>query len=169
MMPSLIKGRFLRTNKNLGVSNSAVQHLFSNQRAEDPLITFMSCVKHPTAGQYKEKTKSGFIFRCKKCNAERVHKSRKEQVKKLKLHFGGKCSKCGYSKYLECLDFHHLDPSEKEFSLSDNRSGKSFKKMLDEASKCALLCCRCHREEHVENFGRMELSVSSARLLTEEK
>jgi hypothetical protein len=110
----------------------------------------MACLKHPNTPTYLEKVKTAIIERCKKCRSERVSKSRKEQIKKLKLHFGGKCTKCGYNKYLQALDFHHLDPKEKEFGLGENRSGRSFKKMIEEASKCALLCCRCHREVHIE-------------------
>jgi hypothetical protein len=83
----------------------------------------MACLKHPNTPTYLEKVKTAIIERCKKC---------------------------GYNKYLQALDFHHLDPKEKEFGLGENRSGRSFKKMIEEASKCALLCCRCHREVHIE-------------------
>lgn len=110
----------------------------------------MTCLKHPNSFVYVEKTKTGLLLRCKKCRSERVSKSRKEQIKKLKLHFGGKCIKCGYDKYLQALDFHHQDPNQKEFGLGENRSGRSYKRMIEEASKCDLLCCRCHREFHIE-------------------
>ena len=29
---------------------------------------------------------------------------------------GGKCEICGYNKNLSALEFHHKDPSEKEFT-----------------------------------------------------
>ena len=32
--------------------------------------------------------------------------------------FGGKCGICGYNKCIEALEFHHLDPSQKEFTLT---------------------------------------------------
>lgn len=110
----------------------------------------MPCKKHLDATYRLEKTKTGFIKRCRKCTSERVHKSRKLQLKKLKIYFGGKCIECGYNKYLEVLDFHHINPNTKEFALSDNRSGRSFVRMLQEAKKCELLCCRCHREKHIK-------------------
>ena len=28
---------------------------------------------------------------------------------------GGKCCVCGYNKCIEALEFHHLDPSQKDF------------------------------------------------------
>lgn len=31
---------------------------------------------------------------------------------------GGKCSVCGYSKCKGALEFHHLDPKEKDFGIS---------------------------------------------------
>ncbi len=48
------------------------------------------------------------------------------------------CSRCGYSKSLAALDFHHLDPSKKD----------GLVKSVKEARKCVLICANCHREEH---------------------
>lgn len=33
---------------------------------------------------------------------------------------GGKCSICGYNKSLRALQFHHLNPKEKDFALTKN-------------------------------------------------
>lgn len=55
---------------------------------------------------------------------------------------------CGYSKCIEALEFHHLDPTEKEFEISDRRSWEALTAELD---KCILLCANCHREYHSEN------------------
>lgn len=71
--------------------------------------------------------------------------------KKLQLveYKGGKCVCCGYSKPIpSCYDFHHLDPKQKEFSIS----GKSwsFEKLKKEVDKCILLCRNCHSELHWE-------------------
>ena len=30
---------------------------------------------------------------------------------------GGKCEICGYDKNLAALDFHHLDPNQKDFEI----------------------------------------------------
>ncbi len=46
------------------------------------------------------------------------------------------------------MDFHHMDPSSKEFSIGSS-SSLSFSKLLAEAKKCILLCKNCHAE--VEN------------------
>lgn len=63
---------------------------------------------------------------------------------------GGKCERCGYDKCIDAFEFHHLDQSKKEMSLSrgDGGGAPSFEKYLEEANKCILLCANCHREEH---------------------
>ncbi len=44
------------------------------------------------------------------------------------------------------MDFHHLDPLEKEFTLSARMT--SWSRIKRELDKCVLLCARCHREVH---------------------
>lgn len=61
---------------------------------------------------------------------------------------GGKCSKCGYDKCQAALDFHHIDPSQKEMNLAMSASTKNINKKREECRKCVLLCSNCHREEH---------------------
>ena len=60
---------------------------------------------------------------------------------------GGKCSICDYSRCEAGLEFHHIDPTEKDFAISawDSLNTGSI---TDEVSKCILVCCRCHREIH---------------------
>lgn len=59
------------------------------------------------------------------------------------------CAVCGYNRCKAAIDFHHLDPQEKDFVLSDARgSNFSREKLIAELEKCVPLCCRCHREFH---------------------
>jgi hypothetical protein len=70
--------------------------------------------------------------------------------KKLVDFFGGGCTVCGYNKCIGALEFHHKDPSEKEFNISNNIiNGVSWDECIIEASKCLLVCNRCHREIHL--------------------
>jgi len=62
--------------------------------------------------------------------------------------FGGKCSICGYNKSIWALQFHHNDPSEKEFSLSSEGGSCSWESFWEEAQKCILVCSNCHAELH---------------------
>lgn len=59
-----------------------------------------------------------------------------------------KCLKCGESDPA-CLDFHHSDPSKKEFSIARATTiGYSKDRILEEMSKAEVLCANCHRKLH---------------------
>lgn len=81
---------------------------------------------------------------------EAVAKRRKKIRLKAIDALGGKCIKCGYNKYSEVLEFHHRDPSQKEFSISRKGYCRSWEKTNKEIQKCDLLCANCHRELHAE-------------------
>jgi hypothetical protein len=60
---------------------------------------------------------------------------------------GGKCSICGYNKSINALCFHHNH--SKKFTLDrKNLRSKSLDKLIEESSKCTLLCSNCHMESH---------------------
>jgi len=73
---------------------------------------------------------------------------RKRTKVKLVEYKGGCCSRCGYSKSIGALEFHHLDPSEKDFAIG----GKSwsYERLKEEVDKCILVCANCHVEIHEE-------------------
>lgn len=74
---------------------------------------------------------------------------RKKAKEYLAAAFGGSCTICGYNKTITALDYHHIDPTKKEMLLSVACSnGTSWKKIIQEARKCTMVCCRCHREIH---------------------
>lgn len=81
------------------------------------------------------------------------YKSQKLKGLKRKLELiesrGGKCEICGYNKNIATLEFHHINPDEKEFQLDMRHlSNTSLEKLQSEVSKCQLLCANCHREVH---------------------
>lgn len=57
--------------------------------------------------------------------------------------------KCGESE-LCCLVFHHRNSEEKDFTISDLRTG-TFEQALVEIEKCDVLCRNCHSLEHENN------------------
>ena len=83
-------------------------------------------------------------------NIDYVIKRRKLIRLKAVQHLGGKCSKCGYSKCKEALEFHHKIPSQKEFSIALKGHCRSWERVRAEIEKCDLLCANCHRELHAE-------------------
>lgn len=84
-----------------------------------------------------------------------------ERKNDLIIMSGGKCSKCGYSKCSQALEFHHRNPEEKEFCLTASRiKNMKWKKVIEEWKKCDLLCANCHREiEHELNRNGKYASI----------
>lgn len=60
---------------------------------------------------------------------------------------GGKCSKCGSC---ENLQFHHIDETTKSFNIG-KLMNYSKEKVLNELSKCVLLCKDCHHKLHMDS------------------
>ena len=69
-----------------------------------------------------------------------------------------KCAKCGESRgYV--LDFHHIDPTQKENTIARMTSNKSnLNDIQKEVDKCIVLCANCHREfHHFEKINNLTL------------
>jgi predicted HNH restriction endonuclease len=82
-----------------------------------------------------------------KCNTCLVN-DRRFKVKEDCLNYlGNKCSICGYDKCKRALEFHHIDPSKKEFIISGSHC-RSWEKIKQELDKCILVCSNCHAELH---------------------
>lgn len=81
---------------------------------------------------------------------KRRNKYRYDKKTVLKDSVGGKCKFCGYGKYQGALHFHHIDPSQKKFPISDAvSSGKYSQEEVEaEIKKCVLVCANCHAEIH---------------------
>lgn len=85
-----------------------------------------------------------------------IKKFRKIRKSIMIAGFGGKCQICGYNKCNEALEFHHLNPSEKDFALSRTIDMK-WDKQKEELKKCICVCANCHREIHQ---GLIEIDTS---------
>ena len=85
----------------------------------------------------------------KEYNYAHVKSFRKRNKERAVEYKGGKCEKCGYNKCISALEFHHLDPKEKDFSPSGNMN-MAWDKIKIEIDKCILVCANCHREIHEE-------------------
>ena len=103
-------------------------------------------------------------FRCKKCALEAVSNKRRRNKIALVEYKGGKCEICGYDKCIEALSFHHLDPNQKDFGVS-NGDIKSLETLKREADKCILVCNNCHAELHAKQ--REENRLEEERLREE--
>lgn len=85
---------------------------------------------------------------CRNCSSNDVVIRLRKMKQKCVDYKGGKCCKCGYNKYTGALEFHHLDPKEKDFNISKSRLSKWSNKITSELDKCILVCSNCHKEIH---------------------
>lgn len=60
---------------------------------------------------------------------------------------GGCCQLCGYDKIFRSLDFHHVNPSGKDFSFG-GKHNLGWAKLRQELDKCVCVCRNCHGEIH---------------------
>jgi len=121
-------------------------------------IIMRTCDKH---GYTEFVLRKDGIYRCKKCSSESVQKRRKEIKEALVKYKGGKCEKCGYDKCIAALEFHHINPEEKEFGISAAGVTRSMSVLQKEADKCVLLCSNCHREFHWKLDNGIVLDVET--------
>jgi hypothetical protein len=97
---------------------------------------------------YQRKGKAGASSYCKPCtNEQTAERQRGFKIIAVKYK-GGCCEKCGYDKYCGALEFHHLDPKEKDFQLGGIKLLKLTDSVKKELDKCILVCSNCHREIH---------------------
>lgn len=115
---------------------------------------------------YKDKSHTKLSSWCKECIKEKSKEIRKNNIEKyrkkardnknkfykikrekLNEYKKGGCIICG-EKELVCLDFHHLDSSEKDFDIGKQFHIKQFSKIEEEIKKCVVLCANCHRKVH---------------------
>lgn len=109
--------------------------------------------------------KRGLTAWCKECVRKRNrewYKEKSEQIKtKRKIYLQEKrkwydeykqtlkCSKCE-ENHPSCLEFHHIDPKKKDFSISNALIQLNLNKIdiLKEIDKCIVLCSNCHKKHH---------------------
>jgi hypothetical protein len=69
----------------------------------------------------------------------------KSRIKLLEM-LGNKCVKCGFSGSPASLQFHHVNPGNKKYTLFSKNLLR--KDRYEEARKCVILCANCHLDEH---------------------
>lgn len=60
----------------------------------------------------------------------------------------------------ECLDMHHIDPSNKLQTVSKlNNELRAISKIIAEIEKCICTCANCHRKIHYGSIARLFTSA----------
>ena len=98
---------------------------------------------------FRNKAKGTRRSECKECHTaymKQKYQEKKNEIQELKSQYS--CAKCG-DKRGYVLDFHHINPSEKENTIARMTSNNyELIKVYDEIKKCVVLCANCHREFH---------------------
>lgn len=77
-----------------------------------------------------------------------LRQERSRRNKEFVLSLMTPCIACGESDPV-VIDFHHLDESTKESSISKLiQNNSSLNKIQQEIEKCVCLCSNCHRKVH---------------------
>lgn len=99
---------------------------------------------------WRDKNKGTLRSECKECHTlymRQKYKEKKEIIWDLKHDL--KCAKCGYNKHAIALDFHHLDPMQKDTTVARMIANRySLERTFQEINKCICLCANCHRIFH---------------------
>lgn len=112
---------------------------------------------------YWRKSRQLWAPNCKKCSNKKSTERWRNSKKKAVEYKGGKCERCGYNKCIDALEFHHINPKEKDKNFG-NIKHKSWEKQKRELDKCICVCSNCHREIHAEL--RLESSMPLPQLST---
>lgn len=98
--------------------------------------------------EHYKKNKSKYIFKAIQSNKKIL-----EWYRNYKSTL--KCSRCE-ENHPSTLDFHHLDPSQKENTVFNILQSKGRLRAIEEIKKCIVLCSNCHRKLHwKEKYGDM--------------
>ena len=111
-----------------------------------PIYEDRYCKAHGITKQRLVNYKTGPRFRCQKCDNDNQNRYAKKLKQKSVDYKGGCCQRCGYDKYFGALEFHHLDPSQKDFGIT--HKNVKWETIQSELDKCILLCSNCHKEVH---------------------
>lgn len=124
------------------------------------------CGKLLPLDQFGWRNKQKGIHRadCKQCHSaymKNKYQEKKNVIQELKSQC--KCAKCGDNRgYV--LDYHHIDPSQKEDDIARMTSNtSSWDKVFEEINKCIVLCANCHREFH--HFNSLDSSFTIEKYL----
>lgn len=124
-----------------------ISNFKSNSKRKDGLqAQCIECQKHYRRQHYLD-NKQKYVDKAAKLN-----KKRRLDFLEIKKQY--RCISCG-EKDECCIDFHHLNPKEKDFELSIAHSF-SQSRINKELAKCVALCSNCHRKVHA---GKIDINV----------
>jgi len=97
-----------------------------------------------------------------KTNYERIKDHRKLTKERVFYVMGERCALCGLSDpCMDIYDFHHINPQEKDFTISQGLYNNAWTTLVKELKKSTLLCANCHRKLH-SDFEKYSKNLKSS-------
>ena len=131
-----------------------LSEFYKNRHSPDGLQGYCKACGKAKTKQYQKEKPEKFREISKRSWVKNREKRNANDRKRMNTHFNfinslkTPCVKCGESRFY-VIDFHHIDPSTKLFTISDgSKTHKSNEDVMNEVKKCVCLCRNCHKEFH---------------------
>ncbi len=132
-----------------------LREISRHKKSKDGYDTICKECNKKLVYEWKEKNHNKFMDYQIKYNKGRIEQKREDGRKRRRvikdfIHNYKKdkqCLICGFNKNTDILVFHHRNPENKEFKISQ-RNTSTIDVLTEEIKKCDLLCPNCHRELH---------------------
>lgn len=141
---------FRKIGNLLGVHHTTISNRIKNGKLiikgvkEGEKVTCTNCNRE----YIKDRKKGHKGIICNSCSSRKQEEKKRSIIKNI---IGNSCVKCGYNKCDDVIEYHHINPKEKDFNISQYIK-LSIEILKKEAGKCIPLCANCHREFHAGIF-----------------
>lgn len=137
-------------------------HPFGGKRERDPstpeasipeLLLCLKCLKPTQKNLFYRYPNNVPHQWCKACTSRTAVESQRRFKIGCIEYKGGLCVDCGKMPHPAAMDFHHLDPKEKDFKISSACVYPLTQEVKTELDKCVLVCKNCHAMRHYRQRG----------------
>lgn len=115
----------------------------------DSCKTCPNCQIEKPMGDFGLRSANSHLYKswCKLCEAEKRREAVRNKTAKLQAYKMDRgCVDCGYNKWPGALQFDHLPQFTKSFNIGTSAGSKTWEQLLEEISKCEIVCANCHAE-----------------------
>ena len=132
-------------------SQQCREYFWFQKRNGRPPIQFLKEIECRYCKKYFKRTRIQTIYCSKECHQKYINTTIRRDKKLAAISMmGGACSRCGYSRCLKALEFHHLDRKTKKYNMAKMFVHRGMEEIKEELKKCILVCSNCHKEIEYE-------------------
>ena len=99
--------------------------------------------------KYDNEYRKSHPDKVKERDSKNIIRRRENKIKAVE-YLGDHCADCKNEFPYYVYDFHHTDPTIKDFEIS-HIMGRKWENIVPELNKCVLLCANCHRIRENKN------------------